>query len=174
MKRPFIILSGPKFSGKSLLAEMLATRLADDGFAVSGSVQRGVFENGVKIGFDLIPARGGTPEPIIRRCPDGKWNFISAAFQKAELMIQDADVVILDEIGPLELSGSGHAGALKKALASSSAVIAVVRDTLAGDLMKFAAGRRAAIVNFTPGNSETAAEEIVNILKKDYVVKMEE
>jgi len=173
MKQPFIILSGPKFSGKSALASQLAKRIKNGGQTVSGFFQRGVFENGEKIGYDLAPACGGLMEPIIRRGADGKWNFFPEAFEKAAELVTEADAIILDEIGPLEISGSGHNRALKKALDFSGAIIVVVRDSLADELVKYASGRTVEIVSFDPVKSKKAEDKIAGILniKSENIVK---
>lgn len=73
----------------------------------------------------------------------GRYRFSFSAFEKASETIIDAaknySILIIDEIGPLELRGEGFASTLKSVLAHNynSIVILTVRDFLVNDVKDY-------------------------------------
>jgi nucleoside-triphosphatase THEP1 len=135
VSRPLaILLIGPVFSGKSLFAERLVGALREDGLTITGFLQRGVFDaGGRKIGYDLVGLSSGAVRPIARRSDTGDgWLFADEAFEAALHEVREnADLVVIDELGHLELAGKGHTAAVDHALGSSSVLLVVVREALA-------------------------------------------
>ena len=166
--RKIIILSGPKFSGKSLFIEKLLPQLREKKLSLCGFYQRGMFnERGAKIGYDLVNAGDGTSLPLARRAqPDAPWEFEGEVFLHAAGMVSDgADLCILDEIGPLELSGGGHAKTLEAALEMSNCLIIVVREELADEFRLVLPGdRELFVVDFDSSEEARAARRILEIL----------
>lgn len=133
-KAPAVLLVGPKFSGKSLLVEGIATRMSREGLRPAGFVQRGVFDgSGGKIGYDLVRLTDGEERPLARLSDGGKgWTFFDEVFDFAARSIKsDADACFIDEIGPVELRGKGHRDTLSRALENQSLIMIVVREELA-------------------------------------------
>ena len=162
-----ILMAGPKFSGKSAFVERLLPALRENGFSLTGFFQRGVFdENGFKAGYDLVSVDGAITVPLARRPgPDSPWQFDETAFARAAQMLDEsAEVIILDEIGPLELSGGGHAAVLESALSAEMAVLLVVREELTENFRSMLADRDMVVLNFSPGSEEELTRRIVEIL----------
>ncbi|MDD5307871.1 MAG: nucleoside-triphosphatase [Deltaproteobacteria bacterium] len=163
-----ILLTGPKFSGKSLFVEGLLSSLREKGLRVAGFVQRGVFDaEGRKVGYDLVGLVSGSCRPLARLSDAGHgWLFDDAAFGAALSELgESADLTVIDELGPLELAGKGHARALDLALGSSRAVLVVVREELAGDAERLLAARAAVtVVRFEPGQDSEIAATVSGIL----------
>lgn len=169
MSRPrAILLVGPVFSGKSRFIEDLSSSLGAAGFAVAGFFQRGAFRaDGRKIGYDLVGLSSGSCRPLARRSEAGdRWLFDDAAFESARGEVrEDADLVVIDEIGPLELAGKGHAKAVDRALSVSPTVLIVVREALADEAVKWLSARADVIrVCFEPGRGDEITAEIREIL----------
>lgn len=144
-----ILLVGPVFSGKSLLVERLAASLRADGIDVAGFVQRGVFDaRGEKVGYDLVGLSSGERRILARGDGAGQaWRFEADAFRSALAEVRTgADLAVIDEVGPLELEGEGHAAAVERALESSRTVLVVVRETIAGEVEALLASRGAEVV----------------------------
>jgi nucleoside-triphosphatase THEP1 len=159
-----ILLHGPKFSGKSRFVERLARELREAGTRLSGFFQRGVFDGaGRKIGYDLVDAASGTGRPLVRinEALD-RWVFDDAVFDFAAAALDpDADLTIVDEVGPLELSGGGHRLALEAVLGGRAALLLVVREELADEFAALPAPRAAVIrVRYDPSAEAEVAKRI--------------
>lgn len=162
-----ILVSGPKFSGKSAFVERLLPVLRARGLALTGFLQRGVFDkDGLKSGYNLVSVENGTSVSLARRAnPDSPWQFDEPAFARAAQMLDEsADVIILDEIGPLELSGGGHAQALQAALNMQVPLLIVVREELAEEFRHLWTHRDMVVLNFNPGSEEKLTRRILEIL----------
>lgn len=137
-----VLLVGPKFSGKSLFLEEIARTMIGEGISVAGFVQRGVFdEGGTKIGYDMVTLPEMDRLPLARRSASGRgWTFFEEAFAAAsETTRPEARVCIMDEIGPVELSGGGHRETLEAALARGRLLVIVVREELVGEIGRLVA-----------------------------------
>jgi nucleoside-triphosphatase THEP1 len=160
-----ILLTGPVGAGKSRLVEALAHETG----CRSGFVQRGLFdEHGRKIGYDLVGLATGLVRPLARLSAAGDgWAFDDAAFEAALAEIRDgSDLAIIDEIGPLELAGKGHARALDLALGSSKAVLCVVREELAAEVHGALLARaKVTAVPFAPGREREVAAAILERIR---------
>jgi len=162
-----ILLTGPRFCGKSMFVENLLPVLRENGLSVTGFFQRGVFDNGFKAGYDLVRVKDGQSVPLARRPDsDSPWEFDEQVFDHAAEMVKGgADTIILDEIGPLELSGGGHAKTLQAALKMHSNVIIVVREELAGEMKQsLPPGRDVTVIRFEQGNEENLSRQILGLL----------
>ncbi len=77
----------------------------------------------------------------------GKFNFYSASFEKANLILSSAlkqtpDLLVIDEAGKLELDGKGFYDAIIKSVAfysgnTSGKLLITVRDSLCSDVIEF-------------------------------------
>jgi nucleoside-triphosphatase THEP1 len=155
-------------SGKSLFVERIVGALRCEGFAISGFLQRGVFgADGRKVGHDLVGISSGSCLPLARRSEPGEgWRFEDDAFEAAVGEVRvGADLVVIDEVGHLELAGKGHAAAVERALSSSAAVLIVVREALAEDATRWLSPRADVNrVRFEPGEEEKILSEIRALL----------
>ncbi|MCL2725597.1 MAG: DUF2478 domain-containing protein [Polyangiaceae bacterium] len=149
------LIVGGKGTGKSTTAARVADMLTSRGIAVGGVIQEAVHENGERIAYrahrvgnsksGVIIARRGAP-------PEGaKTNalrefcslvFDDDAFATAGTWVRQAmsacDIVIVDEVSKLEVSGGGHHDAIRDALAGHALAILVVRaDQLFAVVEKF-------------------------------------
>jgi nucleoside-triphosphatase THEP1 len=163
-----ILVVGPRFSGKSRFVENLLPKIRESGLRLAGFLQRGVFdETGVKIGYDLVSVEDDSAVTLARRSAlEGPWEFRDEAFEKAAgLVREDADVIILDEIGPLEISGGGHAETMHQALSTGAAVLIVVREELEEHFFKHMPDTRDVhVVHFSPEAEESLSGQILSLL----------
>jgi nucleoside-triphosphatase THEP1 len=118
----------------------LAARLRKHGIAVAGIACPGLWEEGRRSGFELLELDTGKKMPLARRV-DGlrpvPYRFDAQGLKKGDLALSEkrcknAGVVVIDEIGKLELAGGGWAGSLEHLLALDGPVhLWVVRTGLA-------------------------------------------
>jgi len=122
-QRPkLVLLVGPKHSGKTTVAAALADRARQAGFAVAGLLAPGVRRSGELIGFDALDLRTGRRTPLARRGVEGSQQVGGFAFTAEGLALGaeaispaatgNAELVIVDEFGPLELRGGGWRSAV--------------------------------------------------------------
>lgn len=122
-RRPrIIVLAGPSGSGKTTACIQVLERTRQRGLVVGGLVTLSRWRSGQKVGLDVQDVRTGSVFPLAERtcCTDGPqigdWNFHRSGIcwaQAAILSISQCALLVIDEIGPLELlEGRGWTGAL--------------------------------------------------------------
>jgi len=125
--RTMRIITGPPHSGKTSLVLKRVRALRAAGKTVAGIAAKGLWADGVRSGFDLTDLGSDITTPLCRRIPDGGLeNGIPFSFDRAGLeagfralfpdVCRNADMVVVDEVGVLELSGKGWAACLKPLL----------------------------------------------------------
>jgi len=131
------VLTGAQGSGKTTLLEKLIPQVRTRGRTVAGIRAPAVFNNGVRIGYNVEDVRTGDMLPL---CRTGQRNAVATAgpygFDRGGLRfgatalsldtVAQRDIVILDEIGPLELKGGGWAPMLHSLLESYEGSLLVV------------------------------------------------
>jgi nucleoside-triphosphatase THEP1 len=135
-----ILWVGEKHSGKTTGAANLVKIARAEGFDVAGVLAPSLYRKGRLMGFDVLDLRDETRAPLARRRMDASptWPFAfiddglklgtAALSQEA---VESADLVIVDEFGPLELSGQGWRSSVNSLLASiNAAILLVVRREL--------------------------------------------
>ena len=141
-KKPrFVIraLTGPVHSGKTsfLLGEIRAR--SGQGLRVNGILSLAVFEDGVRLGYDALDLRSGERFPLLRAPAQEGWikvgpfGMMPEGFRRAEAAVShvgEADLTVIDELGPLELGGGGFWPCLKRLRARERVTLVVIRETL--------------------------------------------
>ena len=117
------IVTGPVNSGKTTFLRGVAAELKNQGFRIDGFLSEAVEKNFTGKSYDLFDLRNEISIPFIRRKGRDSWEkigpyfFIPDGLKKAKEIIlrsKDMDILIVDEIGPLELSGGGIWPELKR------------------------------------------------------------
>ncbi|MCC6215711.1 MAG: DUF2478 domain-containing protein [Polyangiaceae bacterium] len=141
---PWALISGGRSTGKSGTASRVAAALAARGVRVGGVIQDAVEEGGERVGYvatrvdapatRLTLARRGAPPEGTRSgavhtvC---SFAFDGDAFAAVRGWLRDGagrhEVVIVDEVSKLEVSGEGHHAAIEDALGGDALVVLVVR-----------------------------------------------
>jgi nucleoside-triphosphatase THEP1 len=121
-----VLLAGDPGQGKTNLAAEVARRLRERGLIVGGVLAPGLWRDGERWGFDVVDLLDGRSEPLCRRdapreaVAAGPFHFLAEGlrFGREALSLErlsraGADLVIVDEVGPLELSAEGWAEPLE-------------------------------------------------------------
>jgi nucleoside-triphosphatase len=127
MNPQVIILAGPNQSGKSTILSALAGLLRAKGCKLAGILAYGLWRDNVRIGFDIVDLSDERVAPLCRRTRKDEiisgipFRFLDAgvATGMKALSVEScagADIVIVDEVGPLELRGHGWAECLDSLL----------------------------------------------------------
>ncbi len=134
-----VVVAGDIGAGKTTAGLRLAQRLRDAGVAVGGILAPRIVELGETVGYNVLDVATGEDVAFARPDPPGQavGRFFvrpaGLAFAERALRhgIEHADVVLVDEIGRWELSGGGHAAALRDLLRSHAVPVVFVRTELA-------------------------------------------
>lgn len=142
-----LVVGEPK-SGKTTWCREYIDRRRQCGFAVGGILSPATEKQRQRIGFNVIDLLTGKEVPFARLSPYRSFKggevvgdytisregilFARAAIKRA--VESRCDLVVIDEVGPLELCGKGLMPAVELALASPVNVLIVVRSWLKGAL----------------------------------------
>ncbi len=166
-----VLWTGPKHSGKTTAAARLVQAVRARGLTVAGCLAPALYEDGRLAGFDVLDLRTGGRATLARRpsAPDEERGFRfeveglelgGAALSPAAT--RDADLIIIDEFGPLELAGQGWRAATDCLMTSTTAVLLlVVREELAAEVRQLYGGIPARAVVAT---EQGAIDEILTLL----------
>ena len=134
------LLSGPVHSGKTTLLKKAAREFKNQGVKVDGFLSVAVFAGKDRTGYDLLDLQEERPIPLLRITGEEEWQrigsyfFVPSGIEKAEKIILrsgEADICVVDEVGPLELEGRGFWPALERVLLPPSTnFLIVVRETI--------------------------------------------
>jgi nucleoside-triphosphatase THEP1 len=137
-----VVVTGPRGSGKTSAMTAAAECLRQTGVPVFGFVQPGSWTGGERTGFDLLDLASGERAALARRAgvEPGEhgtgFRFDPAGLalgRRALAGVCAGSVLLLDELGPLELRGRGHMPGVRRALATpglEGAVLAVRRSLI--------------------------------------------
>ena len=135
IRNQLILWVGEKHSGKTTSAANLAEIARDEGFNVAGLLAPSLYRDGKLIGFDALDLGNEKRAPLARRQTNsgkpGPFAFITDGLKLGTAALsaeatKSADLIIVDEFGPLELNGDGWRKNVDSLLVSSEAVILLV------------------------------------------------
>lgn len=141
-----VVVTGPPGSGKTAAVTGAFAVLSGQGPAMAGFVQDAIWEGGDKTGFILRDLRSGVTAPLADRA-DGdrgehgtRFRFHPEGFAlacRALTGVRHAEILVADELGPVELRGGGHMPALRRALrrAPGAVLLCTVRRHLLPSLL---------------------------------------
>jgi nucleoside-triphosphatase len=130
----FILWTGPKHCGKTTSAEKLIRIAQAEGFKVAGLLEPSLYDNGELTGFDVLDVRNQKRVSLARRISKSKagpFDFLTAGLKFGNNVLnsedtKSADLVIIDEFGPMELKGRGWREKIDSLLGSSNAIILII------------------------------------------------
>jgi len=139
-----ILWSAAKHSGKSTGALKVAWQTRARGFTVAGLLSPSVYVNGKLTGFDALDLRSGK-RAHLSECDGGGsgpagFRWLSEGMELAERALDatktaSAELVIVDEFGPLEMVGRGWRKYIDSLITSNDTLILlVVRESLVDDV----------------------------------------
>ena len=167
-----IIWTGPKHSGKTTAVEALAQDARAAGFSVAGLMAPSVHRGGRLIGFDVVDLRTGARAPLARRGAAagphvGDYGFLADGLEAGERALgaaaHSAEMVVVDEFGPLELRGEGwRAGTDSLVARAEGLIVLVVREKLVDAVRRLYAGACCRVLS--PADP-AAAESVMEMLR---------
>ena len=133
-------MTGPVHSGKTTLLKKMTQKLKQQELKIDGFLSESKWKDQKILGYDLLDLSEEKSHPFIRKKGRKGWEkkgpfyFIPETLALAKQIIRRAsstDICVIDEVGPLELSGKGLWTALKEALQTHpSSLLLVVRISI--------------------------------------------
>jgi len=142
--RKLILWTGRKHSGKTTGAARLVRAAREKGYIVAGLLAPAVHRDDALIGFDAVDLRSGQRAALARDNGSvgtaGRFEFLAEGLRLGNTSLSpaataSADLVVVDEFGPLELNGQGWRRSVDQLLQSCKAtMLLVVREELADEV----------------------------------------
>lgn len=158
--------------GKTTVLARAVSALRGQGVSVGGMFSREVREGSSRVGFEIVDVacakvgwlahvnqQGG---PQVGKYHVNLGDLESVGVQAINTAVERSDVVVIDEIGPMELFSQKFKETAQKALESSKLVIAVVHWKAQDKLVVDAKSRAdAQVFTVTTQNRDTLHEAVV-------------
>lgn len=134
-----ILWIGEKHSGKTTSVANLVKIARSEGFNVAGLLAPSIYNEGKLIGFDAVDLRNENRISLTRR-KTGRFTFFTKGIEFGNAALnttatKTAELVIVDEFGPLELSGQVWRNNVDSLITVSDALILlVVRQELTDEV----------------------------------------
>ena len=162
-----VVLTGPPNRGKTRAILELAELLRNAGIPVVGFAQPGEFEIGSKVGFRIRDLATGEERPLasIGEPSTGfygtRFKFSEEGFALGRIALgraQPGSVLVIDEIGPIELRGEGHMAAVREALQQPGLLgtVFVVRKALVPSMLAAVDASDAVVVHIEDHGADVA------------------
>ncbi len=170
MKRVLILTGAPGIGKTTVLIKMVEA-LKTRGVSVGGMISREVREGNVRVGFEIIDLTNGKhgwlahvkkkEGPQIGKYHVNLEDLENIGINAITEAVEKCAVVVIDEIGPMELFSQKFKQAVRKALESSKLVLAVVHAK-ARDPLIYEVKQRddAEVFTVTLDNRDTLIEEL--------------
>ena len=163
-------ITGPPGVGKSTLVSRVVLRLKSAGVIVGGftTVERRV--KGVRVGFDLRDLTDGrigelasTTARMGPRVGKYRVNLTDLSTIGAEALLRAAtssELIVIDELGPLELVSLDFRRAAKSCIQSGRPIIAILHERLDDDLLNEVREKAVRTFALTVENRDVAESEL--------------
>lgn len=171
---PFFILSGPREIGKTTFLKQLIEQTQDLHIRVAGVISPAVVENGQKTAIDLVDLSTGSVKRLanLRQTENQgiyteRWAFSTESLEWGNQLLVASipcDLLIVDELGPIELErGQGwQNGVLALSSNQFLTAVVVIRPELLGKA--FSLWPQARLIEITQRNEAGLAQMRGNIL----------
>lgn len=176
-RQQMVILTGETGSGKTTRAAEVVEVLRQRGLKVTGVLAKGLLTDSRRSGFDLVDLSTGRTVPLCREGQAGghggeRWSRFEFMREGLDLGREalsvnslSADVVIVDEVGPLELAGGGWAGSLDALVNQFKGQILIVARLAVVDAVKARWGAATTpVLDVSPDGAQHIADVIVERL----------
>ncbi len=131
-----ILLTGKKHSGKTTFVRKLVEKLKKENFSIAGFTAPSVYQGAFLFGFDLADIQSGLSVIFARRkSKTDTFEFSDKALLFGRKILdsdhtRNADLIIIDEFGPMELEGGGWRKNTDYLLENKKILLLVVREEL--------------------------------------------
>jgi len=172
-KNKIFIISGETRSGKTTFLKEIVKRLKTQNpdMKIGGIIAHGMDKGGERFGFNIENIANGqkaflcSQEPIDNGLKIGRFYFDPKGFQFGETAIlknlNDLDLLVIDEIGYLELQGKGWFPAIEQAMQKDDLnMIFVVRKRILERILQLWQHTNMQVIDVENGNIHSIVKEL--------------
>jgi len=131
-----LLLTGPPRSGKTTVVKRLVERLRSRGIKAGGMMTSETSESGVRTGFEIsdistgrvgvLASTSGGPGPRVGKYTVSLVDLEDVGVGAIERALSDSEIIVIDEVGPMELTSRAFVNAVEKALVSVKPLVMTV------------------------------------------------
>ncbi|MEM0014790.1 MAG: NTPase [Zestosphaera sp.] len=148
-----VFISGPPGVGKTTVFMRVVDMIRGEGFTVGGFICPEVRDRGRRVGFEIVDLMDGSRGWLARLCGDleeeprvGRYCVdveatASIGVKAVEKAISSADLIAVDEVGPMELAVPPLKTSILKVLSGDKPLMAVIHWRLKSELLRLVRGR---------------------------------
>ena len=139
------VLTGPVHVGKTTFLLRFLQGVRNEGKHVNGILSLAIWEDSIRKGYDAFDLASGESYPLLRTEPDPSWpragrfGMLPEGLRRALSAItrmSRSDLTVIDEMGPLELSGRGFWPGFQAVRERLQPALVVVRQELVPGFQK--------------------------------------
>jgi len=170
-----IFITGKPGSGKTTIIEKIVEKLENK---ITGFYTKELRENGKRVGFEIITLKSKKREILAHvntnsKFKVGKYKVNITGFEKliekefSNFTIENTGLIIIDEVGKMELFSRKFTQYLKEILLSNKDGIGVVhQNTKTINWLKKIAGDELKIIEVTINNRNELPDKIIEIIRE--------
>ncbi len=166
------IITGAIGQGKTACVQQILKMAAAANIPVAGIYSPRIVEQGETVGYDVVDIESGSREPFLRSTGDeayekiGRFQIFPQGLHLGRCALADAraarnHLVIVDEVGKLELDDKGWLPELVPLLESGNTMVMTVRDVFAEMVIRNLKIAPTAVYNQSDNSNENIADMIV-------------
>lgn len=174
LRHPIFIIAGDQREGKTSFLNKTIQVLREHGINVDGIKAEGIDVNGERQGFNLVNVATGEKVLLCNLEGGNGWQQTGKYFFNPEGLnsgisklnnVTPGSVLVVDEIGPLELNGGGWSNSLRKLLNDfDSPMIWVVRRNLTEKIILSFSLKNVTIMDIASYQPEELASQIIKLV----------
>ncbi len=173
-KQKVFIITGEVGGGKTGCIKNIIANFQQENISVSGIYSSRIVENDITIGYDIINISTNESTKFLRREGDltqqkiGRFYIFNEGLDAGNNAIKNSDsqIIIIDEIGKLELTEKGWFGAIEQIIENSdSHLILVVRNESVNQIIEKFEIKYEPVLNISNENCKTILEIISSTIK---------
>ncbi|MFA5648122.1 MAG: nucleoside-triphosphatase [Bacteroidales bacterium] len=142
LTRKIYIITGSIGEGKTTQVQKIVSELQSRGIPLSGVYSPRIMELGQTTGYDVVDIQSGRREPFLRLAENenferiGRYSILPEGYNFGRTALKNSSIdnnrlVIIDEVGKLDLDNQGWAESIAELVNSSQFLVFAVRDTFA-------------------------------------------
>ncbi len=173
MQNRILLLTGIPGIGKTTVILKVAEALKTAGVNVGGMISREVREGSARVGFEIMDLANNNCDWLAHTNQKtgpkiGKYHVKMEGLEKIgataiKSAVEKCDVVVIDEIGPMELVSQNFKQEVRRALDSKKLVLAIVHAKAEDPLIKYAKqSNEAVLYTVSSENRDILPEKIKN------------
>ncbi len=180
MSTALYVITGPPGCGKTTTIRLIAEKLRLIGIPIGGMITSEVRRGGIRVGFEILdvstgkslPLAGlGNEEPRIGKYSVYISNIEEIGVKSILQAIDNNSVVIIDEVGPMELMSRKFIESVERALSQSRIIVATVHFTSRHQLAEKLRRKATRLIQLRRGASMHELDKIASELSQEIGVR---